>query len=187
MQKSGDNVPCPQWEQNQNKWPPFRVSVTVCDGNHCSCRTQALSANMFNWKKNWTSATPCENVQVWNLHGIWNIWFHSIHQIFHSIPGPFHIPCQFFPSIPYHTVLCPDCAVHFFRVRRIGLDVNWSNNSISAKTFRGCPDLMWKYQFYGPAQEVYGIVLNSWNCPSYCCNWLNRFKCLCQLATWNMH
>jgi len=32
---------------------------------------------------------------------------------------------------------------------------------ISAKTFRGCPGLMWKYQFYGSAQEIYGSVLNS--------------------------
>jgi len=58
--------PLSPWEQNQNKWPSFRVDVTVCDGdyeerpqftNYCSCRTQALSANMFNWKKNRTSAT----------------------------------------------------------------------------------------------------------------------------------
>jgi len=30
----------------------------------------------------------------------------------------------------------------------------------SAKTFRGCPDLMWKSQFYGSAQEIYESVLN---------------------------
>ena len=111
--------PLSPWEQNQNKWPPFRVDVTVCDRDHeecpqftnyCSCRTQILSANMLIWKKNRTSATPCQNVQVWNLYGIWKIWFHSIHQIFHSMLGPFHIPYRYFPSIPYsilyHSMPC---------------------------------------------------------------------------------
>jgi len=87
--------PLSPWERNQNKWPPFRVDVTVCDGdfkerphftNYCCSRTQALSGNMFNWKKNRTSATPCQNVQVRNLYRIWKIWFHSVHQIFYSIP-----------------------------------------------------------------------------------------------------
>jgi len=81
---SGHSVP---WEQNQNKRPPFRVHVTVCDGdyeerpqfaNYCSSRTQTLFANMFNWKKNRTSATPCQNME----HGS---FFHSI-PIFPSIP-----------------------------------------------------------------------------------------------------
>jgi len=30
----------------------------------------------------------------------------------------------------------------------------------STKTFRS-PDLMWKYQFYGSPQDIYGSVLNS--------------------------
>jgi len=108
--------PLSPWEQNQNKWPPFRVDVTVCDGdyeerlqfmNYCSCRTQTLSADMFNWKKNRTPATPCQNVQVWNLYGIWKI--RSIpyikssipylsHSIFHTnFSLPFHIPCHSMP------------------------------------------------------------------------------------------
>jgi len=52
----GHNVP---WKrsQNQNKPPPFRAHVTVCDGdygecpqfsNYCSSRTQTLFATMFN-------------------------------------------------------------------------------------------------------------------------------------------
>ena len=109
---------CPlfPWEQNHSKWPPFRVGVTVCDGDHeerpqftnyCSCRTQTLSANMFNWKKNRTSATPCQNVQVWNLYGIWKIWFHSIHQISHSISYLSHsiFHTDFF--LPFHTIVYP--------------------------------------------------------------------------------
>ena len=81
-----------------------------------------LSANMFNWKKNRTSATSCQNVQPWNMYGIWKIWSHSIHQIFHSILEPFHT--DFFPSIPCHsmpsklepTLLCfvtwPSCKIN---------------------------------------------------------------------------
>jgi len=43
--------PLSPWKQNQNKWPPFRVDVTVCDGdykgrpqftNYCSSRTQTV-------------------------------------------------------------------------------------------------------------------------------------------------
>jgi len=42
-----------------------------------------------------------------------------------------------------------------------------------AKTFRGCPDLLWKCQFYGSAEKIYGSVLNSQNAlkdpdPGYC-------------------
>jgi len=33
----------------------------------------------------------------------------------------------------------------------------------SAETFRGCPDLMSKYQFHRSTQEIYGTVLNSQN------------------------
>ena len=46
-------------------------------------------------------------------------------------------------------------------------DINWSNKAAlieafsSAKTFRRCPDLMRKYQFYGSAQEIFGTVLDS--------------------------
>ena len=48
-------------------------------------------------------------------------------------------------------------------------DVHWSHKTTlieafdSAKTFRGCPDLMWKYQFYGSAEKIYGTALNSQN------------------------
>ena len=101
-------------EQNQNKWPPFRIDVTVCDGdyeerpqftNYCSSWTQTLFANTFNWRKKRTSATPCQNVQVWNLYGIRIngrvVPFHTSNPPFHSIIEPFHIPYWFFPSIPY--------------------------------------------------------------------------------------
>jgi len=41
-------------------------------------------------------------------------------------------------------------------------DVSWSNKATlieafnSTKTFRGCPELMWKFQFYGSAEEICG-------------------------------
>jgi len=98
--------PLSPWEQNQNKWPPFRINVTVCDGDYeecpqftncCSNGTQTLFANIFNWKKHRTSATlsKCARMEfVWNMADL----FHSIHQIFHSIPiFSFH---SIFHSIP---------------------------------------------------------------------------------------
>ena len=104
--------PLSPWEHNQNKWPPFLVDVTVYDGDHekraqftnyCSCQTQALYvSNIFNWKKNRTSATPCQNVEVWNMEDL--ITFHTSNLPFHSMLGPFHVPYRFFPSIPYHSM-----------------------------------------------------------------------------------
>ena len=106
--------PLSPWVQNQNQWPPFRFDVTVCDGdyeerpqlrNYCSSPTQTLFANMFNWKKNRTSATPCQNAQVWNMEDL----FHSIHQIFLSVPYLSHsiFHTDFF--LPLHTTVCPAC------------------------------------------------------------------------------
>ena len=127
-------MPLSPWEQNQNKWSPFHVGVAVCDGdyeehpqfkNYCSSRTQTLFANMFNWKKSRTSATPCQNVQVWNMEDS----FHSIHQIFHFILEPLHIPYRFFPSIPYHSMPCSR------RPRQCILQVN-ENTLQQVETFK---------------------------------------------------
>jgi len=49
--------------------------------------------------KNRTSATPCQNVQVWNLYGIWKIC--SIPYLSHSV---FHTDV----FLPFHTIVCPD-------------------------------------------------------------------------------
>jgi len=107
--KHVDLWPWCSWEQSQiqNKRPLFCVHVTVCDRdyeerhqitNYCSSQTQTLFATMFNWKKNWTSATPCQNMQVWNWYGTWKIF---------SIPYlSFHVPYQFLPSIPCHSMPC---------------------------------------------------------------------------------
>ena len=112
--------PLSPWEQNQKKWPPFRIDLTVCDGdyeerpqftNYCSSRTQILFANMLNWKKNPTSATSCQNMQIWNLYGIWKICSSryiksSIPYLSHSISHTdFFLPLH----IPFHTIVCPDC------------------------------------------------------------------------------
>ena len=111
--------PLSPWEQNQNKWPPLRADVTVCDGdckerpqftNYCSSGTQTVFANMFNWKKNRTSATPCQNVQVWNLYGIWKIFPipYTKSSIPYLSPILYSIPIFSFHSIPFLTIVCPD-------------------------------------------------------------------------------
>ena len=113
--------PLSPWEQNQNKWPPFRVGVTVCDGDHeerpqftnyCSCRTQALSANMFNERK---TGLHQHHVKMCK-YGICIEYgrFRSIPHIKSSIPylshSIFHTDFSFhsiFNSIPFHTIVCP--------------------------------------------------------------------------------
>ena len=93
-------------EQNQNKWPLFRVDVTVCDGvyeehpqftNYCSTRTQTLLANhlQLNEKPDFSNTmSKCASMEfVWNME-----------DLFHSILEPFRIPYRCFPSIPYHSM-----------------------------------------------------------------------------------
>ena len=57
---------------------------------------------------------------------VWKIVFHSILEIFHSIPfhsGIFHIPYQNFRSIPFHvpfhSIPCPACYANLRNLGRI--------------------------------------------------------------------
>ena len=102
MQKSGDNVPC----SHENR---IRISdllfasrllcVTEITKSALSLRITVLvelrilsAIGDVQLKDKPDFSNTMSNVQVWNLYGISKIWFHSIHQIFHSILGPFHIP-----------------------------------------------------------------------------------------------
>jgi len=117
MQNSGDNVPCPL--ENRPRISDLFAStllfVTEITKNALSLRITVLVelrlfANTFNRRKNRSSATPCQNVQVWNLYGIWKICSipyikssipYSSHSIFHTdFFLPFHIP--------FHTIVCPE-------------------------------------------------------------------------------
>jgi len=116
---------CPlfPWEQNQNKWPPFFAStllfVTEIRKNALSLRItvlvelRLLFANMFNWKKDRTSATPCQNVQVWNLYGIWKI--RSIPYIKSSIPYFSH--SVFHTDFSFHSTVCPGYLTKIYKMR----------------------------------------------------------------------
>ena len=106
---------CPfsPWEQNQNKWPPFRVDVTVCDGdyeerpqftNYCCSRTQTLFANMFNWKK-----TDFSNI-ISKLEYRRFVPFHTSNLPYHPYAIPYSIPIFSFHSI-FHSI--PQYAVGY--------------------------------------------------------------------------
>jgi len=115
MQKSDDNVSCP----HENR---IRISdllfvstlllVTEITRSALSLRiTVLVELRLCLLICSTERKTPCQNVQVRNLYGIWKIWFHSIHQILHSIPylghSIFHTDIFFPFHIPFHTIACP--------------------------------------------------------------------------------
>jgi len=86
--------------------------VTEITKNALSLRNTVLDGAQtlqlcFNWKKNRTSVTPCQNMQVWNLYGIWKIF--SIPYIkfsfpFHTWVIPYSIRIFSFHSIPQYAL-----------------------------------------------------------------------------------
>ena len=104
--------PLPPWEQNQNKWPPFRVGVTVCGGdyeerpqftNYCSCRTQTLSANIFSWKKNQQHHVKMCKFGICMEYGRF-VPFHTSNLPFHTWAVRYPIPISSFHTISYHSM-----------------------------------------------------------------------------------
>jgi len=114
MQKSGDNTPCPHDNRiriSDLRFTSTSLFVTEITKNALSLRITVLvelrlcllicSTERKTGLSNTTS--KCASMEfVWNMEDL----FQSIHQIFHSILEPFHIPYRFFPSIPYHSMPC---------------------------------------------------------------------------------
>jgi len=98
--------------ENQNKRPPFRFHLNVCDGdyeerpqfaNYCSSRTQTVCLTERKTGLQQHDVKICK-------YGICMEYgrffpFHTSNFPFHSILESFHIPYRFF--LPFHTTVCP--------------------------------------------------------------------------------
>jgi len=98
--------PLSPWEQNQNKWPLFASSLLF----ETEITKNALILGITVLVELRLCLLICLTERKTRLqqhhvkmckYGIWKILFHSMHQIFHSILGPFYIPYRFIPSIPH--------------------------------------------------------------------------------------